>query len=156
MEFEEHEVTSDQDQDVPNSDIDSELEEETVKLKKKIKSQTVEDKNLKPDKKMLVKDKAAKNFESGILDSHGNRIQNISEIKNKIRRNEEWLKLKRQKKKEKKARQVEREKEREALGDEAPPKRMSASAGVSFVNSDVLSAFMLALSLNFKTAILSK
>ena len=124
MEFEEHEVTSDQDQDVPNSDIDSELEEETVKPKKKIKSQTVEDKNLKPDKKMLVKDKAAKNFESGILDSHGNRIQNISEIKNKIRRNEEWLKLKRQKKKEKKARQVEREKEREALGDEAPPKQV--------------------------------
>ena len=62
MEFEEHEVTSDQDQDVPNSDIDSELEEETVKPKKKIKSQTVEDKNLKPDKKMLVKDKAAKNL----------------------------------------------------------------------------------------------
>merc|ERR1719510_1927642 len=50
------------------------------------------------------------------------KITNISEIKNKIRRNEEWVKLKRQKKKEKKARQDERKKEREALGDEAPPK----------------------------------
>ena len=120
MEFEEHEVTSDHDQDGPDSDSDTNVEDKKVQPKKKIKPATDSDKFPQQDKKMLVKDKAAKNFEEGILDK--NRINNISEIKNKIRRNEEWLKLKRQKKKEKKARQEERRKEREALGDEAPPK----------------------------------
>lgn len=48
--------------------------------------------------------------------------RNISKIANKIRRNDAWLKLKREKKKEKRIRQDTRKKEREALGDEAPPK----------------------------------
>ena len=123
MEFEEHEVTSDHDQDGPGSDVDSDdtdVEEKKVEPKKKVKPAADPDKYPQPDKKLMVKDKAAKNFEEGILDRR--RIENISEIKNKIRRNEEWVKLKRQKKKEKKARQEERKKEREALGDEAPPK----------------------------------
>ena len=120
MEFEEHEVTSDHDQDGPDPDSDTDVQEKKVQPKKKVKPATDSDKNPHQDKKLLVKDKAAKNFEEGILDK--NRISNISEIKNKIRRNEEWLKLKRQKKKEKKVRQEERKKEREALGDEAPPK----------------------------------
>jgi len=120
MEFEEHEVTSDNDQNVPDSDSD--VEEPKVKPKKKVKLDTEADKKPLQEKKLQIKDKAAKNYETGVLDK--NRIQNISEIKNKIRRNEEWLKLKRQKKKDKKARQDERKNEREALGDEAPPKQV--------------------------------
>merc|ERR1719244_1331236 len=68
--------------------------------------------------KNQVRDKVKKNQES-----HDERkIKNISEIKNNIRRNAEWLKLKREKKKEKRMRQEARKKEAEALGDEAPPK----------------------------------
>jgi len=48
--------------------------------------------------------------------------KNISSIGNKVRRNEAWVKLKREKKREKRKRQDERKKEREELGDEAPPK----------------------------------
>ena len=122
MEFEEHEVTSDHDQDGPDPDSDdTDVEEKKVQPKKKVKPAPESDKNPQQDRKLLVKDKAAKNFEEG-NNLERNRIGNISEIKNKIRRNEEWLKLKRQKKKEKKVRQDERKKEREALGDEAPPK----------------------------------
>merc|ERR1719369_871983 len=73
-----------------------------------------------PIQKNQIRDKAAKNKESGENDER--KITNISQIKNKIRRNEEWLKLKREKKKEKRARQDARRKEAEALGDEAPPK----------------------------------
>lgn len=50
--------------------------------------------------------------------------KNISRIGNKIKRNEQWLKLKREKKREKRCRQDEREKERKALGDKAPPKQV--------------------------------
>jgi len=50
--------------------------------------------------------------------------KNISRIKNKMRRNEKWVKLKREKKAEKRARQDARKKEREALGDQAPPKQV--------------------------------
>jgi len=48
--------------------------------------------------------------------------RNISSIGNKVRRNEAWMKLKREKKKEKRKRQDARRTEREALGDEAPAK----------------------------------
>jgi ribosome production factor 1 len=49
-------------------------------------------------------------------------IRNISSIRSKIRRNAEWVRLKKEKKKEKRKRQDDRRKEREALGDAAPPK----------------------------------
>ena len=112
MEFEEHEVTADQDQE----DRDSDEEQPAPKLRK-----TKPDSQIpQQQKKLQIKDKAAMNEAEGNLEY--SKITNISEIKNKIRRNEEWVKLKRQKKKEKKARQDERKKEREALGDEAPPK----------------------------------
>ena len=112
MEFEEHEVTSDHD-----FDQDSDGPEEEVP---KVKKPKVEREQPTQVKKLQIKDKAAKNSAEGEGDR--GKITNISEIKNKIRRNEEWVKLKRQKKKEKKARQDERKKEREALGDEAPAK----------------------------------
>lgn len=73
----------------------------------------------KPEhEKNQVRDKVKKNQEDG----DERTIKNISEIKNKIRRNAEWLKLKREKKKEKRERQDARKKEAEALGDDAPPK----------------------------------
>ena len=112
MEFEEHEVTSDGNFD--EADMGEPEPEKPKKLK-------VDSDNQQPTyKKLQIKDKAAINAAEGKSDR--GQITNISEIKNKIRRNEEWVKLKRQKKKEKKARQDERKKEREALGDEAPPK----------------------------------
>ncbi|XP_070563358.1 ribosome production factor 1-like [Ptychodera flava] len=49
---------------------------------------------------------------------------NISRIKNKDRRREEYVKLKRQKKKEKRERQKKRKKEEDELGDKAPPKKI--------------------------------
>lgn len=49
-------------------------------------------------------------------------IKNISAIRSKIRRNQEWVRLKKEKQKEKRKRQDDRRKEREALGDAAPPK----------------------------------
>ena len=116
MEFEEHEVTTDLDQDDAGGDHDS----NDIPKRKVKKSMKEKPEWLDGCKKLQVKDKAAKNFAEG--EHEGPRITNISEIKNKIRRNEEWLKLKKQKKKEKKARQEERKKEREELGDEAPPK----------------------------------
>jgi len=112
MEFEEHEVTSDGNFD------EADMGEPEPEKPKKVK---VDSDNQQPTyKKLQIKDKAAINAAEGKSDR--GQITNISEIKNKIRRNEEWVKLKRQKKKEKKARQDERKKEREALGDEAPPK----------------------------------
>lgn len=54
--------------------------------------------------------------------SDGKLITNISDIKSKMRRNQEWLKLKREKKKDKRKRQDLRKKEREELGDDAPEK----------------------------------
>ena len=115
MEFEEHEVTEE------NFDDDSESESPPAKVAK-VKSESKVEQN-DQFKKLQIKDKAEKNAAEGEVDeNYRRRITNISEIKNKIRRNEEWLKLRRQKKKEKKLRQEERKKEREALGDEAPPK----------------------------------
>lgn len=69
--------------------------------------------------KNQIRDKIKRNQDGG-LDER--KIQNISQIKCKIRRNAEWLKLKREKKKDKKARQEARKREAEALGDDAPPK----------------------------------
>ena len=119
MEFEEHEVTSDHnDDDFGPSDDNEEIKGlEEAPTPKKVKGNKEQPQMVK---KLQIKDKAAQNFADGEMER--GRITNISEIKNKIRRNEEWVKLKRQKKKEKKARQDERKKEREALGDEAPPK----------------------------------
>ena len=115
MEFEEHEVTEE------NFDDDSESESPPAKVAK-VKSESKVEQN-DQFKKLQIKDKAEKNAAEGEVDeNYRRRITNISEIKNKIRRNEEWLKLRRQKKKERKLRQEERKKEREALGDEAPPK----------------------------------
>ena len=81
MEFEEHEVTADQDQE----NRDSDEEQPAPKLRK-----------TKPDsqipqqpKKLQIKDKAAMNEAEGNLEY--SKITNISEIKNKIRRNEEWV-----------------------------------------------------------------
>jgi len=48
--------------------------------------------------------------------------KNISSIANKIRRNEAWVKLKREKKTAKRNRQNVRKKEREELGEDAPAK----------------------------------
>ena len=74
MEFEEHEVTSDHDQDGPDSDSD--VEEDQVKPKKRVKLDKDGDKKPVQEKKLQVKDKAAQNFETGILDK--NRIENIT------------------------------------------------------------------------------
>ncbi|XP_035699880.1 ribosome production factor 1-like [Branchiostoma floridae] len=49
---------------------------------------------------------------------------NISSIKNKMRRTQEFIKLKRQRRKEKKELQKKKKREAEALGDEAPPKKV--------------------------------
>ena len=71
MEFEEHEVTSDHDQDGPDLDSDdTDVEEKKVQPKKKVKPNTDSDTNPQKDKKLMVKDKAAKNFEEGILDKN--------------------------------------------------------------------------------------
>jgi len=50
--------------------------------------------------------------------------KNISKIKNKIRRQDEWKKLKRQKSKDKTEARAARERERKILGDKAPPKQV--------------------------------
>jgi len=124
MEFEEHEVTSDQDFDNGGLDSDEAGRDgnEDGPSEKKIKKAKKEFHYGEegPIQKNQIRDKAAKNKDSGENDER--KITNISQIKNKIRRNEEWLKLKREKKKEKRARQDARRKEAEALGDEAPPK----------------------------------
>merc|ERR1719242_1666819 len=70
--------------------------------------------------KLSVREKAERNKYGARSD--GKVITNISEIKSKIRRQQEWVKLKKEKKKEKKKRQDLRKKEREEMGDEAPPK----------------------------------
>ena len=114
MEFEEHEVT----EDVTGDGVGEEEQIETA-VKKKVKRKREE----QPIIKNQIRDKAAKNTEENSKDER--RITNISQIKSKIRRNEEWLKLKREKKKEKRARQDERKKEAEAAeerGEEAPEK----------------------------------
>lgn len=120
MEFEEHEVTSDQDLD--NGGFDDEAAEDSGPSQNKIKKAKKEFHYGEegPIQKNQIRDKAAKNKEAGEADER--KITNISQIKNKIRRNEEWLKLKREKKKDKRARQDARRKEAEALGDDAPPK----------------------------------
>ena len=118
MEFEEHEVSSRTDQKTEESQSpppDDNNGQGSAKVKRNQPNE-----HHQAEKKLQIKDKAAKNFADGDLER--GKILNISEIKNKIRRNEEWVKLKRQKKKEKKARQEERKKEREALGDDAPAK----------------------------------
>merc|ERR1719228_1838149 len=74
----------------------------------------------KQSKPTSIREKAEKNKYGARSD--GKLITNISEIKSKIRRNQEWVKLKREKKKDKRKRQDVRRKEREELGDEAPPK----------------------------------
>ena len=120
MEFEEHEVTSDQDLD--NGGFDDEAAEDCGPSQNEIKKAKKEFHYGEegPIQKNQIRDKAAKNKEAGEADER--KITNISQIKNKIRRNEEWLKLKREKKKDKRARQDARRKEAEALGDDAPPK----------------------------------
>jgi len=120
MEFEEHEVTSDQDLDNGDFDDDAEDGEPTTQPKIKKAKKDFHYGEEGPIQKNQIRDKAAKNKESGDADER--KITNISQIKNKIRRNEEWLKLKKEKKKEKRARQDARRKEAEALGDDAPPK----------------------------------
>merc|ERR1719228_1581556 len=74
----------------------------------------------KQSKPTSIRESAEKNKYGARSD--GKLITNISEIKSKIRRNQEWVKLKREKKKDKRKRQDVRRKEREELGDEAPPK----------------------------------
>ena len=86
MEFEEHEVT----EDVPGEGGAEEEEIETA-VKKKVKRKREE----QPIIKNQIRDKAAKNTKENSKDDR--RITNISQIKSKIRRNEEWLKLKREK-----------------------------------------------------------
>jgi len=129
MEFEEHEVTSgDQDLAIKegaeggevDSDGDSDDAGSSSKKIKRVKTNFhygVEG----PMQKNQIRDKARRNAENE-EEYDERKITNISQIKNKIRRNEEWLKLKREKKKEKRARQDARKQEAEALGDEAPPK----------------------------------
>ena len=122
MEFEEHEVTEDGAEHELNEDgAGGEADEREINkaVKKKVKRKREE----QPVVKNQIRDKAAKNTEEKVKDDR--RITNISQIKSKIRRNEEWLKLKREKKKEKRARQDERKKEAEAAeerGEEAPEK----------------------------------
>jgi len=118
MEFEEHEVTEGGDMEL-GGDSDGDSDGEKVKKAVKKKREKVE----QPVIKNQIRDKAAKNKEENTKDER--RITNISEIKNKIRRNQEWLKLKREKKREKRERQDERKKEAEACearGEEAPAK----------------------------------
>eukprot|EP00092_Neocalanus_flemingeri_P024450 GFUD01026513.1.p1 GENE.GFUD01026513.1~~GFUD01026513.1.p1 ORF type:complete len:380 (-),score=114.96 GFUD01026513.1:30-1169(-) len=122
MEFEEHEVTSDQDlgNELPeggDSDGDSDDGSNTKKIKR-VKANFHYGEEVM--QKNQIRDKAARNKDSEDYDER--KITNISEIKNKIRRNEEWIKLKREKKKDKRARQDARKKEAEVLGDAAPPK----------------------------------
>ena len=119
MEFEEHEVTADLDMETGEGDgQDTDHSEDEAASKKT--SRPPKEAAATPVMKNQIRDKAARNAEDGGKDER--RITNISQIKNKIRRNEEWLKLKREKKKEKRARQEARKAEAEALGDEAPPK----------------------------------
>lgn len=123
MEFEEHEVTEDGvEHELTEDGAGGEADENEINkavVKKKVKRKREE----QPVVKNQIRDKAAKNTEEKVKDDR--RITNISQIKSKIRRNEEWLKLKREKKKEKRARQDERKKEAEAAeerGEEAPEK----------------------------------
>jgi len=63
-----------------------------------VKKKAVKKKREKVEQPVIknqIRDKAAKNKEENTKDER--RITNISEIKNKIRRNQEWLKLKREK-----------------------------------------------------------
>jgi len=113
--------TENQEQEIENFedggevDLDNMSDSENHDIPKKRKLHFQE----KPEnEKNQVRDKVKKNQES----QDERKIMNISEIKNKIRRNTEWLKLKREKKKDKRMRQEARKKEAEALGDEAPPK----------------------------------
>ena len=107
MEFEEHKVTTDQQTEGgAGGDFDCDDEQPASKPKKIAKPDT---RPPPQPKKLQIKDKAAQN--EAEMSKEYSKITNISEIKNKIRRNEEWLKLKRQKKKEKIARQDERKKE---------------------------------------------
>ena len=85
MEFEEHEVT----EDVTGDGVAEDEPIETA-VKKKVKRKREE----QPIVKNQIRDKAAKNTEENSKDDR--RITNISQIKSKIRRNEEWLKLKRE------------------------------------------------------------
>jgi len=117
MEFEEHDVTSDHDND-DGGDSDASIRETKPSKKPKKEYHYGEE---GPIQKNQIRDKAARNMEEG-GEKNERRITNISQIKNKIRRNEEWLKLKREKKKDKRARQDARKKEAEALGEDAPPK----------------------------------
>ena len=124
MEFEEHEVTSDQDlanegSEGGEKDSDGDSDEGSNSKKVKRVKKDFHYGQEGPMQKNQIRDKAARNAEA---DDDERKIKNISEIKNKIRRNEEWLKLKREKKKEKRARQDARKKEAEALGDDAPAK----------------------------------
>jgi len=121
MEFEEHEVTGGEmeggDMEIGGDSDDGGTVNKAVKKKKREKIEQ------QPVIKNQIRDKAAKNKEEKTKDER--RITNISEIKNKIRRNQEWLKLKREKKKDKRMRQEERKKEAEACeerGEEAPAK----------------------------------
>jgi len=113
MEFEEVEVTDDLiDGGEEVDDYSDSQDNAKKKLRKNIPSK-------KPEiEKNQIRDKVKKNQD---LDDE-KRIKNISEIKNKIRRNAEWMKLKREKKREKRERQEARRREAEALGDDAPPK----------------------------------
>jgi len=87
---------------------------------KKIEEKEVKKQKTQLNKKLSVREKAEKNKYG--CRSDGKVITNISEIKSKIRRNQEWVKLKKEKKREKKKRQDYRKKEREELGDDAPEK----------------------------------
>ena len=134
MEFEEHEVTADmldvggeggaiddggKDKDSDAGDTAKDAAIKQIKKKRKEKFD-------QPIEKNQIRDKAAKNkMEDSKEGKDERRIRNISEIKSKVRRNEEWVKLKREKKKDKRARQDERKKEAEACeerGEEAPEK----------------------------------
>ena len=98
MEFEEHEVTEDGvEHELTEDGAGGEADENEINkavVKKKVKRKREE----QPVVKNQIRDKAAKNTEEKVKDDR--RITNISQIKSKIRRNEEWLKLKREKKKD--------------------------------------------------------
>jgi len=97
MEFEEHEVTSDQNlENEMSEEGDFGNDEPDTKRKKKV-TPNFNYGQEGPIQKNQIRDKAARNAEKDEKDER--KIKNISEIKNKIRRNEEWLKLKREKEK---------------------------------------------------------
>jgi ribosome production factor 1 len=126
MEFEEHDVTADPAGEAEPAagemaDADAEAAGDQPAGKKRTKREKV----VQPVVKNQIRDKAAKNMEEGTNKQVEQRITNISQIRSKIRRNEEWVKLKREKKKDKRARQDDRKKEAEAAeerGEDAPEK----------------------------------